>query len=248
MAEKKESDLQAVLVLVAISTVCAGGLALVKAATADRIAETIAAAEKSAVAKVLPEGCEANVDLKAYWGKGEGWLPPLAEDASQLEKDAWNKRAEASMLVYPGFKDGALCGVAVKTRAEKGYSGKIVMLVGFKELASAETLKMHRLFVLEQSETPGLGAKVTDAQDQDPKTLPSLDPKKVFVLNFYDRLVKEQTFTVQTKSAGPNDVAAITASTITSKAVTEAVKAAAQEMSGGLGAIREKFAAPVAQK
>ncbi len=248
MAEKKESDLQAVLVLVAISTVCAGGLALVKAATAERIEQTIAAAEKSAVAKVLPEGCEANVEKKVFWSRGEGVIPELPADASQAEKDALQKRKDAGMVFYPGFKDGQLCGVAVKTRAEKGYSGKIVMLVGYKNLESTETLKMHRLFILEQSETPGLGAKASDSQDVDPKTLPALDPKKVFVLNFYDRLVKDQTFVVQTKDVGPNDVAAITASTITSKAVTGAVKEATGELVKGLDSVRGQFTAPVAQK
>lgn len=243
MAEKKESDLKAVLVIVIMSAVCAGGLALVKAATAERILESDMKAEADAVKKVLPEGCTADTARKVYWVKDKGvWTEK--EGLSPVEKEEALKERDSADVIYPGFKDGALCGMAVKTRAEKGYSGKIVMLVGFKQLESVDTLKMHRLFILEQSETPGLGAKSILGQEEDPAKLDSKDPKKYFCLNFFDKEVKKMTFEVKKADyvQGSNDVAAITASTITSKAVTGAVKAATERVKSGLDAMKAEFA------
>ncbi|GEM_PF-6323773 len=233
MAEKKETDLQAILVIVAIATVCAGGLALVKAATADRIEQTKLAAEKGAVGKVLPPNCEADTEKKVFWNKETGVV---------------KSEAEATQIFYPGFADGKLCGLAVKTRAERAYSGKIVMLIGLKQLEQPEMLKMHRLYVLEQTETPGLGAKVADGQSIDPDQLPSKDPKKFFCMNFYDKELSKFTFDVKQTGYSENDVAAITASTITSKAVAVAVKEATEMVRGKLPEITALFEQQTAQK
>jgi len=89
----------------------------------------------------------------------------------------------------------------------KGYSGPIVLLAGF-DIATA---KLTAVKVLSQRETPGLGAK---AQER-----PFLDRYKG----------KDLAVPLEVSKGAPakdNQIEAITASTITSKAVTVGVNAA----------------------
>lgn len=89
----------------------------------------------------------------------------------------------------------------------KGYSGPISLLAGF----DIDSKKLTAIKVLSQSETPGLGAKAKDA-------------------NFRERYRNKQTAVplevVKTPPTKDNQVQAITASTITSRAVTLGVNRA----------------------
>ncbi len=104
------------------------------------------------------------------------------------------------------YRNGAPVGIiyAVET---KGYSGPISSLVGF----DISSLKITAIKVLSQRETPGLGAKAKESPFQDRyKNKNSAVPLEV-------------TKTAPTKE---HQIQAITASTITSKAVTKGVNAA----------------------
>lgn len=239
MAEKSNSDLGAVMVIVVISTVCAVGLAMVKSATAERIKESKAKAETEAIAKVLPEGCEAKVEDKLFLEAG-AWV--------KFDAAKHNEADKAARVAYPAFKGSELCGIALKTKSTTGYSGVITLLVGYKNFADAKDMRIHRIFVLEQNETPGLGAKIVDGQSDDPETWKD-QPLKVFGANFWDRPVVRMTFEVKKPAeykpfdpkgqAKDIDVAAITASTISSKAVTLAVKEGTELVTKTLDGLRK---------
>jgi len=113
----------------------------------------------------------------------------------------------------PGLKEvnlayrGAEPAGVIYAVESKGYSGPITLLAGF-DIATA---KLTAIKVLSQRETPGLGAKAKESWFQDRyKGKGTAAPLEV------------------TKSAPSkeNQIEAITASTITTKAVTKGVNAA----------------------
>ncbi|MCM2359106.1 MAG: RnfABCDGE type electron transport complex subunit G [Geobacteraceae bacterium] len=114
------------------------------------------------------------------------------------------------------YRDGSPVGViyAVET---KGYSGPISILAGF-DIAAA---KITAIKVLNQSETPGLGAKAKD---------------KFFQDRYRDKNAAAPLEVTKTAPVKEIQIQAITASTITSRAVTKGVNAA-----------REHFAANFAR-
>lgn len=113
------------------------------------------------------------------------------------------------------YRNGVPAGIiyAVET---KGYSGPISILAGF-DIATA---KITAIKVLSQRETPGLGAKAKENSFQDRyKGKNSASPLEV-------------TKTAATKE---NQIQAITASTVTSKAVTKGVNAAREHFVATFG-------------
>lgn len=105
-----------------------------------------------------------------------------------------------SLEVYPSKKDGQVNGYAVKTYSDKGYSGQVILMVGFTPDGS-----LYNISVLEQKETPGLGTKMKE-------------PKFKDQFNGKDPAV----FTLKVKKDG-GQVDAITAATISSRAFCDAV-------------------------
>ena len=103
---------------------------------------------------------------------------------------------------YVGRKDGAFAGAAVEASTTKGYGGTIRIMVGL-----GADGKLRGIEVLEHKETPGLGAKIADDS---------------FRGQFADRDIAGTTWAVK-KDGG--DIDQITAATISSRAVTDAVKA-----------------------
>ena len=98
---------------------------------------------------------------------------------------------------------GNLLGAAVKTFSNAGFSGRIELMVGL--LADGT---INKVSVLQQSETPGLGANMVN-----PKFKDQFDGKN------------PASFKLKvTKDGG--DVDAITAATISSRAFSEAVQLA----------------------
>ena len=98
---------------------------------------------------------------------------------------------------------GNLLGAAVKTFSNSGFSGRIELMVGL--LADGT---INKVSVLQQSETPGLGANMVN-----PKFKDQFDGKN------------PASFKLSVKKDG-GDVDAITAATISSRAFSEAVQLA----------------------
>ena len=109
---------------------------------------------------------------------------------------------ELQILAYKATKDGKVVGYAIETATKSGFSGLVKMMVGFDTKG-----RILNINVLEQSETPGLGAKMTEEGNP---LLASIQGKEASKLKL----------TVK-KDGG--DVDALTAATISSRAYAEAV-------------------------
>ena len=115
-----------------------------------------------------------------------------------------------SLDIFPAKKDSILVGYAVNTYTNKGFSGNIIMIAGFKPDGTIINIK-----VLEHKETPGLGTKMTDPSFKD---------------QFMEKNPAEFSLKVK-KDGGPVD--AITAATISSRAFCDAVKRAYNTLQKG---------------
>lgn len=111
-----------------------------------------------------------------------------------------------SVEVYPAFFNNEFVGVAVIGSSEKGYSGLIKILVGFKPNGSIQNIA-----VLEQKETPGLGTKIKDDS---------------FIQQYIGKNVLN--FNLKVKKDG-GEVDALSGATITTRAYSEAVQMAFDE-------------------
>lgn len=103
---------------------------------------------------------------------------------------------------YPAKQGEKLTSVAIKAQA-RGYSGPVELMVGFREDGT-----IHKIQVIAQKETPGLGTKMAD------------DP---FRSQFEGK--HPDSFKLKVKKDG-GDVDAITAATISSRAFCRAVESA----------------------
>ncbi|MFZ2338316.1 MAG: RnfABCDGE type electron transport complex subunit G [Bacteroidales bacterium] len=115
-----------------------------------------------------------------------------------------------SLEVYPAKKDNIIIGYAVNTYTNKGFSGNIKLMAGFRPDGS-----IINIAVLEHKETPGLGTKMTDPGFKD---------------QFNDKNPSEFELRVK-KDGGPVD--AITAATISSRAFCDAVQRAYNTLQKG---------------
>ena len=115
-----------------------------------------------------------------------------------------------SLDVYPAKKDNKIVGYAVNTYTKKGFSGNVSLVTGFKPDGT-----IFNITVLEQKETPGLGAKMTEHSFKD---------------QFNDKNPAE--FSMKVKKDG-GQVDAITAATISSRAFCDAVQRAYNALQKG---------------
>ena len=167
----KSSFKNMTICLFAICLVCSALLAGVYALTAEPIAAAAAAKNEAAIKEVLPESAAAVEEERTVELDGQSYTYNLAYDAQ-------------------GNTVG--CAINVSTL---GFGGPIAIKVGF----DADGL-IWNTKVLSQAETPGLGAKCTEAG---------------FADQFRQFNPAEKSLKVK-KDGG--DVDAITASTITSRA------------------------------
>ncbi len=226
MSDKgSESNVRAVVVVVVIAAICAAGLAFVKMITEEPIAEAKRQETLAALQRVVPEGCAIRLESRVIRPEG------APEDGAETK------------LLFPGYDaDGKLCGIAVRSRNDKGYSGKILVVSGYSGIESVETLKLNRIYVTEHAETPGLGSLVTTQQDE-PADQWGDNRGKVYGLNFKDKLIASLSWKVaKAAEAGENDVVAVTAATISSRAVTWAVQGAATLVAAELDDLKAAFA------
>lgn len=105
--------------------------------------------------------------------------------------------------LFPAFSGKEFKGAAVKSFSNKGYSGKIWLMIGFDSKGI-----IQKINVLEHKETPGLGTKME---------LPE------FINQFLGK--SPETFQLRVKKDG-GDVDAITAATVSSRAFADAVERA----------------------
>jgi Na+-translocating ferredoxin:NAD+ oxidoreductase subunit G len=115
-----------------------------------------------------------------------------------------------SLEIYPAKKDSAIIGYAVKTFSNKGFSGFISLMVGFKPDGT-----VFNISVLEQKETPGLGTKMAEP---------------AFKGQFEGK--NPDSFRIKVKKDG-GEVDAITAATISSRAFCDAVRKAHNTLKKG---------------
>jgi len=133
-------------------------------------------------------------------------LPPFDNDPT---KEKTNIEGE-NLVIYKATKGGQWVGSAVKTYSYKGFSGDIVLMVGFLPDGT-----IYNISVVEQKETPGLGSKM-----KEPKFKNQFNNKN------------PEKFKLAVKKDG-GDVDAITASTISSRAFCDAVERAYEAFKKG---------------
>ena len=107
--------------------------------------------------------------------------------------------------IYPALKEGAPVGYAVEAFTTQGFSGLIVLMIGFLPDGT-----IHNSAVISHAETPGLGDKIEQKKGD-------------FSLQFNGKHPNSYKLSVK-KDGG--DVDAITASTISSRAFCDAVEMA----------------------
>ncbi|RJP57633.1 MAG: FMN-binding protein [Candidatus Auribacter fodinae] len=151
-------------------------------------------------------------------------LPGAQSFSDQLHKDG---------IDYYEAKSGdTVIGYALYGEAQ-GYQSTIKFMVGLDTKGTITGLR-----ILEQAETPGLGARITELPAG--QTLVGFI-KNVFSAKKIDESQKEpwfpalfrgkdyRTIYVTKTEAGPNAIAAITGATITSDAVVQAVKSVSDQ-------------------
>ena len=195
MAARPSTFGNMVLALTLICLVCAGLLGLVQHVTAERIERTNQEKENKAIAQVVP-----------------GFSDETASENPVIEKTEVGES-----IVFTARKREEIVGYAVKVRTG-GFGGPLVMMVGFTPDGT-----IHNTSVISHSETPGLGAKITD---------PSCPPRTQVI-------GKNPATTVMDAKKYRGDIDAITASTITSRAFLKGVSIA-HEVFRSLNPIQEE--------
>lgn len=128
-----------------------------------------------------------------------GEVLPEAAEFKEVRRDGYTFRE--------GYKDGQMVGVAM-TISVSGYGGDIEMMVGID--------RSHRIAgvkILSHSETPGLGARIIEIRKGEARP---------WFLGQFQGKARDQLFLK--REGGVID--AITAATISSRAVTEGVREA----------------------
>jgi len=167
------------IVLTTIALISAGALAFTYGQTKPILDEQARQRQIQAVAAVIP---------------GEFDNAPTEE---AVAPDGYT-----GIEIYPARSGGDLIGTAVRSVSDEGYGGTITIMVGF-----APDGEITGTTVLAHTETPGLGAKMTEESFRDQ----------------FDGMTVGSGISVA-KDGG--DVDAITAATITSRAFCDAINRA----------------------
>jgi len=166
--------------LLLISLIAALSLGYVNDITKDKIAEQRALANEKARKEVSPEADSFN-----------------EIDTTDLENG----------LVVEGFEaleDNVVIGYVFKT-LPKGYGGALEVVVGISNSGTITGVRIGS-----HNETPGLGAKSTDASFYDQ----------------YENMIADQEISVSKTQQSDTEIQAISGATITSEAVTRGVNSA----------------------
>ena len=183
MDKKNPTLLSMVLVLLGIALVCSAGVAAVYNATKPVIDDARLSKKIKTLANVLP-----------------------AFDNSPVDEEFKITTADNDTLAcYPAKSNGKEVGYEVSSFSNKGYGGKIEVLVGFLPDGT-----IFNTEVVSLNETPGLGDKSQKSKSNWAEQFNGKNP---------------ETFKLAVKKDG-GDVDAITAATITSRAYAGAVELA----------------------
>ena len=197
-----------VIVLGLICLVMGGGVAILFGAFKDRIAEKKREAFNVALRQVLPAG-----------GRPE---PVPGTDTGGDDQTVY-RMVDA---------EGNVLGYAARGQ-QQGYSSVVRVLVGFQ----SDGRSIHKVVVLEQQETPGLGANVSLARSdwtlwkklaQSVGLVPPGE-KETRTNAFLDQFSRDRDGSARTVER-LDDIDAMTAATITSDAVREGVRKAARRV------------------
>lgn len=143
----------------------------------------------------------------------EQQVAAIRQVAPPFNNDPEAEKAEieingATYTVYPAKEDNKLVGAAVKASSMNGFSGEIVVMVGFDLDGTVRDYQ-----VLSQAETPGLGAKM-QTWFRDPSQARSILGKNPGTTAFY----------VSKDTENKGEIDGITAATISSRAFLNAVR------------------------
>jgi electron transport complex protein RnfG len=130
-------------------------------------------------------------------------LPPT--DNNLLETTFSTNLGGREWTFYIGKYKGQYVGSAAKSYSDNGYGGRIEVIIGI-----TTGVTIHAVSILKSNETPGLGSKVTESD---------------FLNQFKGRRCEQDTKWISIKKDG-GEIQAITGATISSRAVTEAIKKA----------------------
>lgn len=181
MAKTESSFKNMVLTLLVISLVASFSLGAVYNLTKEPIAKAQQQKKENAIKQVVPEFDKL-------------------EQVSVMPDEGGE-----AVMVNKAYKAGSIVGYAVETYTDKGFSGRIQLMVGFRPDGT-----IVNTAILKHAETPGLGDKM-DASKSD------------FPNQFKDK--SPESFKLSVKKDG-GDVDAITAATISSRAFCDGVQRA----------------------
>lgn len=218
MAEKPKSAVAMIIVLTAVAMI--SGLAL--AAMSHITKEPIAVSKRAA----LVESLEEILPPYANEPDRDRQVCKVADGAVQCFEGSSTEAAavapEQALSVYPALdKAGKAVGAAFVTSSTQGYGGLVKLLVGVDQQQHVTGYT-----ILEHKETPGLG---DNAGKDDPES------DRDFPDQFKGKGLDNFKFAVS-KDGGQVD--AITSATITSRAVTGALKTGLERFKKARGALR----------
>ncbi len=155
------------------------------------------------------------LDLSADW----------AQNAADLAKVLDRQQEELKKVtVFRGYDQaGTVTGYAVVCELPDGYSGDIRFILGVRFDAASDGFQVAGSKILVHKETPGLGANIqfADYAEVQAASKEGREP----IPNFLRRFIGRGAEAVRLKKDGfPDGIDAITASTITSRAYTNAVR------------------------
>jgi electron transport complex protein RnfG len=133
-------------------------------------------------------------------------IMPTADEIKDETKSYFPNTNGQIKQVNVAYKGGEKIGVIYLVES-RGYSSTLSVLVGI----SLQEKTIQNVKVLSQGETPGLGAQCIE---------------KWFTDRYKEKKIDSQLEVIKGSATKDNEVQAITASTITSKAVTAAVNQA----------------------
>lgn len=121
--------------------------------------------------------------------------------------DSFSAKSVDGMTYFEAVKDGTVVGYCIRVTAT-GYNGYIRMIVGIDTAGIIKGIQ-----ILEQNETPGLGAQIAEVSPGEKESY------------FLKQFKGKQARSVELRK----NIDAITGATISSAAVTNAVRKAADE-------------------
>ncbi|KPK81008.1 MAG: hypothetical protein AMS27_15880 [Bacteroides sp. SM23_62_1] len=189
MSKKESSFINMILALFLVTAISSTSLGFIYRITKEPIDEARKLEKLNAIRAVLPD-----FDNE----------PSENPEKRPVDND--------TLYLYQATKDGNWVGTAVETFTDKGFSGRIRIMVGF----TAEG-NIYDITILEHQETPGLGDKIEKKKSFDKKTGLSWSSQ-------FNGINPSEVDLVVRKDGG--EVDAITAATITSRAFCDAVQRA----------------------